>query len=209
MRFQMHTNTWNRIRYTLAIPFYSWLVKRFRADRQTSINLLQLKLGEHVLILGCGPGLDLPFIPRGVQITAIDITPLMVYQTKKEALRLWLNPDVHVMDGQALEFADATFDAVILHLILAVIPDPFACIRETERVLKPGGRVTIFDKFLDANTKPTLSRKILNLFTSFVFSDINRQVEPILATTHLQTEYIQASAVWKKLGYKIVLARKP
>jgi phosphatidylethanolamine/phosphatidyl-N-methylethanolamine N-methyltransferase len=40
------------------------------------------------------------------------------------------------MDGQDLIFEDKTFDYVILHLILAVIPDPEKCLLEVERVLK-------------------------------------------------------------------------
>ncbi len=36
------------------------------------------KSGEKLLILGCGTGLDLEYIPKGVDITAVDITPAMV-----------------------------------------------------------------------------------------------------------------------------------
>ncbi len=43
--------------------------------------------------------------------------------------------------GQALPFADATFDAVCTLAVLEHVDDPFACTAEIKRVLKPGGLV--------------------------------------------------------------------
>jgi ubiquinone/menaquinone biosynthesis C-methylase UbiE len=90
------------------------------------------------------------------------------------------------MDGQALQFPDAVFDVVILHLILAVIPDPFKAIKEAERVLRPGGRIAVLDKFLPTHQKAGITRIIINQFTKFMFSDINRKIEDLVATTQLE-----------------------
>ena len=51
-------------------------------------------------------------------------------------------------DAMHLPYADNTFDAVVLHLILVVVSNPLRALQETARVLKPGGVVFIFDKFL-------------------------------------------------------------
>ena len=64
------------------------------------------------------------------------------------------------MDAQALKFADSTFDAVILDLILSVVPDGAATFREAWRVLKPDGRAVIFDKFLPENDTLSPLRRI-------------------------------------------------
>ena len=48
----------------------------------------------------------------------------------------------------ALPFASDSFDYVVLHLIMAVVPRPQYCLAETARVLRPGGHILLFDKFL-------------------------------------------------------------
>jgi ubiquinone/menaquinone biosynthesis C-methylase UbiE len=111
------------------------------------------------------------------------------------------------MDGQALAFHSEQFDAVILHLILSVIPDPIACLDEVERVLCPGGRAVIFDKFAPDGRPPSLGRRLLNLATRLIFSDITRQLGPLLAETDLRLEHREGA--WLGDQYQIALVRKP
>ena len=136
-----NTNTWKRISYTLWAPIYDLIVTPlFNQRRQRSIQLLDLKPGERVLLVGAGTGLDLDFLPNGLAIVATDLTPAMIARLQTRAQRLRMTADARVMDGQALEFSNESFDAAILHLIVAVIPDPVKCLSEVARVLRPGGR---------------------------------------------------------------------
>ncbi|MDX5435727.1 MAG: class I SAM-dependent methyltransferase, partial [Pontibacter sp.] len=134
----LNTNAWNRLRYTLYLPVYDIIADRiFRKYRRRSVQLLHAKPDAAILLLGAGTGLDLPYLQGYSNLTAIDITPGMIAKLKQRAEKLQIPVQAQVMNGQQLTFADASFDAVILHLILAVIPDPVACIKEVERVLKP------------------------------------------------------------------------
>jgi ubiquinone/menaquinone biosynthesis C-methylase UbiE len=176
-----NSNRWNRWRYSLYTPIYDLVGNVFRQARQGSIAQLDLQPSSQVLIVGAGTGLDLEFIARDVNVTATDLTPSMVRRIEQRADNVNApNVNTQVMDGQVLEFPDGHFDAVILHLILAVIPDPETCLREAARVLKTGGHITIYDKFLPLGKRISLRRKLANGLTRVLFSELNRQLEPLV-----------------------------
>ena len=183
-----NSNGWNIFRYTIYAPGYDLAARIFSQSRSKSIRELNIKTGDEVLIIGAGTGLDLEFIHEDCHITATDITPAMVAKTKKRNLVLKRNLLAVVMDGQHLNLPDNSTDKIILHLILAVIPNPIACIKECERVLKPGGQITIFDKFVPKNRPLSFRRKLLNPLTSLLFSNITRRFESIVAGTNLIIE---------------------
>lgn len=173
----MDANRWNRIRYTLWSPGYDLVVGRLDGLRRRSIEGLELKAGERLLIVGAGTGLDLPLLPAGLTVLATDLTPAMLAHARGRA-----NPGVElqVMDAQRLALADASFDAALLHLILAIVPDPAACLRETARVVKPGGRIAVFDKFVADGARPSLLRRLANLAAAPLATDLSRRLGDIL-----------------------------
>ena len=195
----MLRTAWNRIRYTLYSPIYDAIATVFAPKRALSIAQLELKPDASILIIGAGTGLDLPFLKDYSNITATDLTPAMLQILKRRAKNLEMEVEALVMDGQNLKFQNDTFDAVILHLILAVMPDPYQCIKEVERVLKPEGQVVIFDKFLPNDQKAGLFRKGLNLLTNLLATTINRQTSVILEQTNFQIKNDQ------KVGWNGIL----
>lgn len=175
----------NRIRYGLYAPIYDFFVKKvFAQHRKTSIDSLNLKGDEKILILGAGTGLDLEFLQgKNFEIHAIDISPAMIKRLKGKANKLDVNCHSSVMDGQDLKYEDQSFDIVLAHLIIAVVPDPLKCIREIERVLKKDGRLAVFDKFIPASGKASLLRRIVNLPVKFLFTDLTRDIDKIILNT--------------------------
>ena len=182
---KINNNTWNKIRYTLYAPGYDIAGRIFDKSRKKSIDSAEIKPGDKVLIIGAGTGLDLDFLPVNCEITATDLTPSMIERTKKRNKTLNHHLNAIVMDGQNLQFTNDSFDVVILHLILAVIPDPIACIKEAERLLKQNGKAIVFDKFVPKNKKITYMRKLANVFTNFIASDITRTFESIASQSNL------------------------
>jgi ubiquinone/menaquinone biosynthesis C-methylase UbiE len=201
--------SWNRLRYTVWAPIYDAMAgaANFGGARRRSIDRLRLEPGRKVLLQGAGTGLDLEHLPRGVSITAIDITPAMLARLARRAARLGLDVETHVMDARQLAFGDATFDAVVLHLVLAVMPEPERGLREAERVLRPGGRIAVFDKFLRDDASPSLKRRLLNLVSRPLITDVNRRLGPMVAQTRLAIEHDEPAAFagW----YRVATLRKP
>ncbi|MFA6194231.1 MAG: methyltransferase domain-containing protein [Patescibacteria group bacterium] len=177
---KVNTNILNKLRYTLYTPGYDLIANFFKESRKKSIDSLDIKSGDRILIVGAGTGLDLEFLPDNCEIVATDITPSMVDRIIKRNKQLHKNVQAVVMDGQALKLADNSFDIIILHLILAVIPDPVACMHEAERVLRSGGQVVVFDKFVGKNKAISSFRKFVNIFSNIIFSDITRNFESMI-----------------------------
>ncbi|SME93648.1 class I SAM-dependent methyltransferase [Pseudogulbenkiania subflava] len=198
---------YNRWRYNLYAPVYDRVVAAFFAPRRRrAIALLAPRPDERILLLGAGTGLDLDYLLGCRRLTAIDVSDGMLARLHRRAARLGLEVEASVMDGQRLAFPDACFDAVILHLILAVIPDPVACLREVERVLKPGGRVVVFDKFLADHQRPVWWRAAANQLTRIIATDINRQLGVIVSPTTLHIEHDESAGMGG--FFRIVLLRK-
>ena len=174
----MRVNTpWQRLRYALWAPLYDAMVWPLRVARRRSLDVLDLRAGERVLLVGAGTGEDLPCIPEGVFTVATDLTPAMLWRARHKARA---GDHLAVMDGHSLALSSGAFDAVVLHLILAVIPDPAACLAETVRVLRPGGRIAIFDKFVPDGSRAAWRRRLLNRLTRPIATDITRRLDDII-----------------------------
>ncbi len=97
--------------------------------------------GQALLEVGCGIGTDLArFAAGGAQVTGIDLAQTAIDLAAQNFAGLGLTGDLRVGDGEALPFADATFDVVYGHGVLQYAAAPERIVAEAHRVLKPGGR---------------------------------------------------------------------
>jgi phosphatidylethanolamine/phosphatidyl-N-methylethanolamine N-methyltransferase len=167
--------------YSLIAPLYDLAVARpLQAARIRSLQSLPTDVAGKVLLSGIGTGLDLPLLPKLHRYTALDFNAAMLKRAQPRGTGLeieWI-----LGDSMALPFADAHFDHVVLHLILAVVPQSAQCLSEAARVLKPGGTIIILEKFLRPQ-QTVLLRRALNPLTrriatrmDVVFEDVLKQV---------------------------------
>jgi ubiquinone/menaquinone biosynthesis C-methylase UbiE len=203
---RINTNTLNRLRYGFYSPVYDWLARPLASGRAQAFELLAVQPGENVLVIGAGTGLDFPYLTGAGRVTGIDLTPRMLSKATWRAAKLGLDADCRVMNAHHLDFPDGAFDVVVLHLVLAVLPDAEACISEASRVLKPSGRMSIFDKFLPDEASPTAARRVIGVATDILFSDINRRLGPLLSLGGLTAVTHERSSI--RGLYSVTIARK-
>lgn len=167
--------------YRFIAPFYDTFLERgIAADiRRRSLEHLPQQDAARVLISGAGTGLDFPFLPPQHDYVALDLTATMLAQAnpRMRGLRIQLMRG----DCMALPFAAHSFDYVVLHLIVAVVPQPQRCLAEAARVLKPGGRILLFDKFLKRGQLAPL-RRLLSPFVARLATRLDVVFEDVLAT---------------------------
>lgn len=169
-----------RTSYRFIAPFYdAFIAGATHRARQRSLQRLPQHGTQRVLLCGAGTGLDLPHLPSSHIYTALDVTHAMLRRAVHKAggLRVeWV-----VGDAMSLPFAARSFDCVVLHLILAVVPQPQRCLAEVERVLKPGGCILLFDKFLQRGNRAWL-RRGLSPFAGRLATRLDVVFEEVLET---------------------------
>jgi phosphatidylethanolamine/phosphatidyl-N-methylethanolamine N-methyltransferase len=201
------TNRWNRIIYRLWAPIYDGTLNRFfLPGRKKALQSLDLQVGERVLIVGIGTGADLPMLPVDVEVIGVDLSREMLAKARLKLERSPARVKLIQADAQTLLFEPASFDAIILNLILSVIPDGKACLQAAFQVLRPGGRAVIFDKFLPEGKHLSVPRKFINLFSTLLGTDINRRLSDLMADC--PCEIIQDEPGIANGLYRVILLRK-
>lgn len=112
------------------------------------MEMANLQQEEHVLETACGTGLltlrAAEAVEPGGNVTATDISEKMIGLAKERMKKENSNNiTFYRMDAERLDFQDGTFDAVFNGLGLMYLPNPIESLKETHRVLKPGGRTAI------------------------------------------------------------------
>ena len=199
-------NTYNLKLYGFYAPRYErlfgWLYAR---PQRRAVTLLNVQPAERVFVPGVGTGMGLADLPTGAQITAIDLSPAMLTQAQRKLAGCAIN--FELMDAQRLCFPDANFDAALLSLILTVVPDGAAAFHEAWRVLRPGGRAVIFDKFLPEAGRLSLPRRAIGTAMRAIGTDPNRRLSQLIAgAPGLVVERDEPSLL--RGQYRIVLLRK-
>ncbi|MDB5291365.1 MAG: eryG [Phycisphaerales bacterium] len=129
-----------------------------------------LRLGEIVLDLGCGGGLDVFLaaekVGPGGKAIGIDMTPEMIQRATNNASKgrggePYGNVEFHLATIDRMPLADASVDVVISNCVINLAEDKAAVFREIYRVLKPGGRVAVSDIALKQALPPDLARDVM------------------------------------------------
>jgi arsenite methyltransferase len=120
----------------------------YRRRRELVLGALGAAPGERVLDVGCGPGFYLPDLADAVgadgAVAGVDPARAMLALAERRCAE---RPNVELREGGAtsLPLEDATFDAALSVQVLEYVEDVAAAVAELRRVLRPGGRVVLWD----------------------------------------------------------------
>jgi len=128
-------------------------------------SLGEIQLGERVVDVGCGAGIDSLIAAKKVKpegrVIGVDMTPSMLEKARQAAKEAELT-NVEFREGyaEALPVEDGWADVVISNGVLNLMPDKAAALEEISRVLKPGGRLQIGDILVQKAVPESAKRKI-------------------------------------------------
>jgi ubiquinone/menaquinone biosynthesis C-methylase UbiE len=128
------------------------------AAREAYLSLLDIAPGERVLDVGCGSGVVTREIARRVggagRAVGVDQSPGLLAVARELAREAGVGERVEFREGSVhrLPFPDGAFDALVCVTVLSHVPAGEAAIPELVRVVRPGGRIGVFDLDTDMTT---------------------------------------------------------
>jgi ubiquinone/menaquinone biosynthesis C-methylase UbiE len=153
---------------------------RAKADDEVTaraeyLSLLEIGSGQRVLDIGCGSGVIARDVARRVQpngrVVGIDSSPALIAAARELTTATDGATSITFREGdcRALPLADDSFDVVIAATVLTHVPDGHRAILEMARVVRPGGRVGVFDfdgdGLLVAHPDRDMTRRIVAAFS--------------------------------------------
>jgi arsenite methyltransferase len=177
--------------------------------------MADLHPGEAVLDLGSGGGIDVLLSARRVGPTGtaygLDMTDEMLDLARANQAKAGVE-NVHWLKGhiEAIPLPDQTVDVVLSNCVINLSIDKAQVLRETARVLKPGGRFAVSDVIADPGMDDA-TREDMQQYVGCVAGALTRaEFERHLADAGLiDIEIVETHRVHEHAGSAIIRARKP
>ena len=99
-----------------------------------------------ILDVGTGPGVFATILSvAGHELIGIDISPKMLEQAKVNSAKYNVSPQYLRMDSQDTTFEENSFDMIVSRNVVWIMENPERVYENWLRILKPGGRIVVFD----------------------------------------------------------------
>jgi ubiquinone/menaquinone biosynthesis C-methylase UbiE len=172
-------------------------------DNYTS--LLDVKPGDSVLETCVGTGLNFKYLPRGVKLSGLDLSPEMLANCQNNMRRWKMDADLYLGNAESLPFADSSFDVVYTAGGFNFFSDRAKAVREMIRVAKPGGHLMIEDE-TEGYVKSTYEKIP---FTSSFFKDRQEAVTVPVDLVPPEMEEIDVEMLKGGKFYAITFRKPP
>ncbi|MFF6955252.1 methyltransferase domain-containing protein [Streptomyces sp. NPDC008317] len=147
------------------------------------LDALDVRTGQTVLDIGCGPGTDLGALADAVSGTGTGSAPGAVIgvdhdqvavDTARERTADRDTVTVHLGDVHELPLADGSVDRARTDRVLQHVADPVRALREARRVLRPGGRLVLGEPDWDTLTVDHPDDELSRAYTRYVTDEVIR-----------------------------------
>jgi SAM-dependent methyltransferase len=113
-----------------------------------AVELLEVKPGDRVIELGCGPGVAVAALARRAThglVVGVDHSAVVIGQARRRNANAIKEGRVRLIHApvEHLEVADGSFDAALAVNTVGMWPEPTTRLREIGRLLRPGGRIAL------------------------------------------------------------------
>jgi demethylmenaquinone methyltransferase/2-methoxy-6-polyprenyl-1,4-benzoquinol methylase len=191
--------------YNFTTILFRLIGLRMKAYRSLAIKKLSLQRGDFVIELGCGTGLNFPFLmgqigPEG-RLIGVDLTPGMLDIARvKVERRGWKNVELIRSDVAAYDFPEGV-NGVLATGLFGYISEYDHVIEAASQCLLPGGHISILDGKRPENLPSWLFKIILKLGGPFGYTPEYFNVRPWESVER----YFKQTSLEKKYGGMIYI----
>ena len=176
------------------------------AGRLESMARLPITLGDRVLEIGVGTGINALLYPKHCRITGIDFSaPMLSKATRRFDDHSVRNVELLKMDAADLEFEDESFDLVYAPYVISVVPDPIKVIREMHRVCRVGGHVVVLNHFLSENRLLSRAERLISPLTVHIGFKADVDLPRFIAQSGFQPisiERVNVPRLWSLVTFQ-------
>lgn len=168
--------------------FWEWGGVRRHAPHKRS---LFGRMQGRVLFVAAGTGTDFCHFADGLEIVAIDLSGKMLERAARRAGAYQGHLALAQCDVQRLPFPDATFGTVATSCTFCSVPNPLKGLAELHRVLRPGGKLMMFEHVRSRNWLVAWSQDFMTFFTRKYGSEMNRRTTETVLKTGFKIEKVE------------------
>ncbi len=191
--------------YNFTTILFRLIGLRMKAYRSLAIKKLSLQRGDFVIELGCGTGLNFPFLmeqigPEG-RLIGVDLTPGMLDIARERVERSgWNNVELIQSDIVDYDFPEEV-NGVFATGLFGYISEYDHVIEAASQCLLPGGHISILDGKRPENLPSWLFKIILKLGGPFGYTPEYFNVRPWESVER----YFKQTSLEKKYGGMIYI----
>ena len=148
------------------------------------------KIRGKTLFVAAGTGLNFRNLPQEAEIVAIDVDRGKLMRAQKRAQAYGGDISVQRADVQQLPFADSSFDSIATASTLCSVPDPVIALKQMHRVLKPGGKLLMFEHVRSRSLLVGAELDLLSPMMRFLGPVINRDTIAAVRTAGFTVDLV-------------------